>query len=127
MMNVKETLKKLHKRLPTLSLDELFELLDCYVEHDSNTIDWLNFKKSPIWEPNKVWYSTDTTTWNTFDTSTNISLNNGDKIYIRGVLSEDNDEGSNYTQFKMSGKIAASGSCNAIWNYRDLDAPLKKY
>ena len=32
MMNVKETLKKLHKRLPTLSLDELFELLDCYVE-----------------------------------------------------------------------------------------------
>lgn len=59
MMNVKETLKKLHKRLPTLSLDELFELLDCYVEHDSNTIDWLNYKKSPIWEPNKVWYSTD--------------------------------------------------------------------
>ena len=32
MMNVKETLKRLHKRLPTLSLDELFELLDCYVE-----------------------------------------------------------------------------------------------
>ena len=31
-MNVKETLKRLHKRLPTLSLDELFELLDCYVE-----------------------------------------------------------------------------------------------
>lgn len=61
MMNVKETLKRLHKRLPTLSLDELFELLDCYVEYDSSTIDWLNYKKSPIWEPNKVWYSTDTT------------------------------------------------------------------
>ena len=62
MMNVKETLKRLHKRLPTLSLDELFELLDCYVEYDSSTIDWLNYKKSPIWEPNKVWYSTDKTT-----------------------------------------------------------------
>ena len=61
MMNVKETLKRLHKRLPTLSLDELFELLDCYVEYDSNTIDWLNYKRSPIWEPNKVWYSTDKT------------------------------------------------------------------
>ena len=62
MMNVKETLKRLHKRLPTLSLDELFELLDCYVEYveyDSNTIDWLNYKKPSIWEPNKVWYSTD--------------------------------------------------------------------
>ena len=61
MMNVKETLKRLHKRLPTLSLDELFELLDCYVEYDSNTIDWLNYKKPSIWEPNKVWYSTDKT------------------------------------------------------------------
>ena len=61
-MNVKETLKRLHKRLPTLSLDELFELLDCYVEYDSNTIDWLNYKRPSTWEPSKVWYSTDKTT-----------------------------------------------------------------
>ena len=27
----------------------------------------------------------------------------------------------------MSGKIAASGNCNAIWNYQDLSAPLKEY
>ena len=62
MLNVKETLKRLHKRLPTLSLDELFELLDCYVEYDFNTIDWLNYKKVPAWEPNKIWYSTDKNT-----------------------------------------------------------------
>lgn len=56
MMNVKETLKKLHKRLPTLSLDELFELLDCYVEQ-------IDFSKTiSTWEPSKVWYSTDKTT-----------------------------------------------------------------
>lgn len=71
-------------------------------------------------------YSTDTSTWNTFDTTTNISLNNGDKVYVRGVLSNHNTS-SNYTQFKMSGKIAASGNCNAIWNYQDLNAPLKAY
>ena len=53
-MNVKETLKRLHKRLPTLSLDELFELLDCYVEQSSLT-------SFPSWEPNKIWYSTDKT------------------------------------------------------------------
>jgi len=52
MMNVKETLKRLHKRLPTLSLDELFELLDCYVEQSATF---------PNWEPGKIWYSTDTT------------------------------------------------------------------
>jgi hypothetical protein len=47
MMNVKETLKRLHKRLPTLSLDELFELLDCYVEEYTTNID--------SWQP-KIWY-----------------------------------------------------------------------
>jgi hypothetical protein len=72
-------------------------------------------------------YSTDTTTWNTFDTTTNISLNNGDKVYVRGMLSSDNDDEENYTQFKMTGKIAASGNCNAIWNCEDLNTPLKKY
>ena len=56
MINVRETLKKLHKRLPTLSLDELFELLDCYVEQST-------LSTFPTWEPpSKIWYSTDKTT-----------------------------------------------------------------
>lgn len=56
MMNVKETLKRLHKRLPTLSLDELFELLDCYVEE-------CTLSTFPNWEPpTKIYYSTDKTT-----------------------------------------------------------------
>ena len=59
-MNVKETLKKLHKRLPTLSLDELFELLDCYVEEIKLSNPF------PTWEPSgKIWYSTDKTTGET--------------------------------------------------------------
>lgn len=32
MMNVKETLRKLHKKYPRLSLEDLFGMLDCYVE-----------------------------------------------------------------------------------------------
>ena len=46
MLNVKQTLKNLHKKFPTLGLDELFEVLDCYVEE--YTIK--------DWEPNKIWY-----------------------------------------------------------------------
>ena len=53
MLNVKQTLKNLHKKFPTLGLDELFEVLDCYVEEYT-----LNTKS---WEP-KIWYSTDKTT-----------------------------------------------------------------
>ena len=57
MVNVKETLKRLHKRLPTLSLDELFELLDCYVEEVKLSNPF------PTWEPpSKIWYATDKTT-----------------------------------------------------------------
>jgi hypothetical protein len=72
-------------------------------------------------------YSTDTLTWNTFDTTTNISLNNGDKLYVRGILSFGDGDVDNFTQFKMSGKIAAYGNCNALWSYEDLNAPLKTY
>lgn len=32
MMNLKETLKKLHKKFPTMTIDELFDVADCYVE-----------------------------------------------------------------------------------------------
>ena len=34
-MNLKETLKKLHKKFPTMTLDELFDVADCYVEEIS--------------------------------------------------------------------------------------------
>ena len=77
MMNVKETLKRLHKRLPTLSLDELFELLDCYVEQSSLT----NF---PSWEPNKIWYSTDKITCKDTNVNTLTSISNGKIKYYDG-------------------------------------------
>lgn len=55
MLNVKQTLKNLHKKLPTLSLDDLFEVLDCYVEeYTINTKGW-----EP---PTKIWFSSDKTT-----------------------------------------------------------------
>lgn len=34
MINTKETLKKLHSKFPLLSLDDLFGILDCYVEEN---------------------------------------------------------------------------------------------
>ena len=73
-MNVKETLKRLHKRLPTLSLDELFELLDCYVEQSALST-FLN------WEPGKIWYSTDTTGVNETAKVTCITNNTDPGIY----------------------------------------------
>ena len=40
MLNSKETLKNLHKRFPQLSLDDLFDALDCYVETSPSPNLW---------------------------------------------------------------------------------------
>ena len=52
-MNTKETLKRLHKKFPMMGLDELFEVLDCYVEQ--------SFLTSFPNQDNKIWYSTQKT------------------------------------------------------------------
>ena len=68
MMNVKETLKRLHKRLPTLSLDELFELLDCYVEE----LKLSKLDNQILWkESSSPW---NTVTYNTVKSDPNYNL-----------------------------------------------------
>lgn len=77
MLNVKQTLKNLHKKFPTLSLDELFEVLDCYVEeYTINTKDW-----TP-----KIWYSTDKTTSETPKINCITSKNADPAIYTVNPL-----------------------------------------
>ena len=49
MLNSKETLKKLHKRFPLMTLDELFDILDCYVETSP-------YNTPNLWD--KVYYHT---------------------------------------------------------------------
>ena len=44
-MDVKETLKNLHRKFPNYTLDELFDILDCivpnyYVTYTNNTYDY---------------------------------------------------------------------------------------
>ena len=69
--------------------------------------------------------STDTQSWQPMTTATTITLSNiNDKVYVRGILSA-GQTNVDYTQFAMTGKIAAGGNCNAIWNYQDLNASLK--
>ena len=60
MINTKQTLKNLHKKFPMMSLDELFEILDCYVE-ETNLFTPLGNKS--IWDttPSKPWYDNQVT------------------------------------------------------------------
>jgi hypothetical protein len=62
MLNTKQTLKNLHKKFPMMSLDELFEVLDCYVEESyftpvTNPDTWKTLptvSKPSIWYDNQV-------------------------------------------------------------------------
>ena len=49
-MNIRKTLENLHKKFPNLTLDDLFAIIDCYVE-DCN---WGLTPKPYEWENKKV-------------------------------------------------------------------------
>lgn len=93
-------------------------------KEDNSTIGLENLSSNQKLEYS---YTKDTNAiWTKFDTDTTIELTHeGDKVYIRGILGADNTS-SDYTQFKMYGKIAASGNCNAIWDWNNLET-LREY
>ena len=72
-------------------------------------------------------YSSDSgDTWTNMDTATTIILQSGQSIYIRGTLIGNNDT-TNYTQFAMTGKIAASGDGDNLWEYQNVREGMKDY
>ena len=69
-----------------------------------------------------IQYSTDGTNWSNMVSGTTISLaNSGDSVYVRGLLTNVLPE----TIFGGSGNIKLSGNLNALWDYNNLNAPLK--
>ena len=77
MLNTKQTLKNLHKKFPMMSLDELFEVLDCYVEESyfkTNPGTWGD--KTTIDTMPKVRYDNQVTSISSQDSS--IIAANGD-------------------------------------------------
>ena len=52
-MNTRETLKNLHKKFPNLNLDDLFEIMDCYVEDTiTSKTSWINNDIKPYYGRN---------------------------------------------------------------------------
>lgn len=71
-MNTKETLKRLHKKFPMMGLDELFEVLDCYVEEYKITEPriWSYTEKTNGVEFNKNQITCSTSNKNGYDGNT---------------------------------------------------------
>lgn len=74
MINSKETLKRLHKKFPLMSLDELFEILDCVVEESLFKYEPSKNISIQPWNGDKLWYD------NRITCSDNLSVRayNGD-------------------------------------------------
>ena len=82
MLNTKQTLKNLHKKFPMMSLDELFEVLDCYVEESyftpvTNPDTW---KTLPTVSKPSIWYDNQVTSISSKDlnSDSHIIAINGD-------------------------------------------------
>ena len=71
-------------------------------------------------------YSLEGNTWHNLTTETTISLSKNVVLYVRGKLTNNNTI-DDFTQFTLTGSIEAKGNINYIWDYENLDAPLKKF
>ena len=87
-------------------------------EQDNSTISY-NASSAYYYAPPKLYYSYDNISWTEWLRGTNITLNTGEKIYVRGKNKVFSITGY-YTYFTMSGKIAASGSVNSLIRYGEL-------
>ena len=82
MLNTKQTLKNLHKKFPMMSLDELFEVLDCYVEESYlKTLPgtWSD-KTTVIDTMPKIWYDNPITSisYKDLNSDSHVIASNGD-------------------------------------------------
>ena len=72
MIDSRLTLSKLHSKFPNLTLDELFEILDCYTEMVTYDLKWPTYRDKS------------TTTWPfntpTYGNPTAITTTNGTEI-----------------------------------------------
>lgn len=59
-------------------------------------------------------YSTDRASWNTFDANTTVSLASGETAYFRGINSRLGSSTTVYTNFTMTGSLAASGNIMSL-------------
>ena len=82
MLNTKQTLKNLHKKFPMMSLDELFEVLDCYVEESYLKLTETNdtWKTIPTISKPSIWYDNQITSISSQDlnSDSHIIASNGD-------------------------------------------------
>lgn len=76
MLNTKQTLKNLHKKFPMMSLDELFEVLDCYVEESYLKITETNdtWKTIPTISKPSIWYDNQITSISSKDLNSDSSI-----------------------------------------------------
>lgn len=69
-------------------------------------------------------YSLDKASWNTFDTSTTISLGSGDTVYFRGNNTRLGSSTSDYTRFVMTGALSASGNIMTLLYGKNVSGQL---
>lgn len=100
---------------------------DAYITFTSNTSGSTIGLVSRSSKQTTLEYSRDKITWTDMTTGmTPETLDSGEELYVRGVLTGANSS-SNYTQFDISnGDVSVSGDIRNLWNYNNLNQPLNE-
>ena len=87
------------------------------------------FGLSNISSNQTLYLSKNLTDWVTLNTTTGVKVyevNDGETIYVCGILTGNNST-VNYTNFAITGNVSMSGNVNSIWNYENIDSPIYQY
>ena len=88
-------------------------------EQDNSTVSY-NINTTFYYIAPRLCYSYDALNWTDWQKGTNITLNTGEKVYVRSKDKTFSNAESRYTYFSLSGKIAASGSVDSLIRYSEL-------
>ncbi len=88
-------------------------------EQDNSTVKYA-VSTTYIYVPPRLYYSYDNLTWTRWNVDTDITLNAGEKVYIKSKDRKFSESPDRYNYFVMSGRIAASGSLDSLISYSEL-------
>lgn len=103
--------------VPPQPFDDKFRIIateSSTVSFTKISTQWSNFQ-----------YSTDGSQWTSVASNFNMNLSAGEKIYFRAKQIGNATEGSNYTQFNLSGGLKIAGDLMYLHDYENISTPIQ--
>jgi hypothetical protein len=96
-----------------------------YLEFDVQESGYFGLNK--VASHQTIYVSKDKINWMTINSATVFETLQGEKYYVCGTITDGDFSISNYTQFKITGKVSCTGNINSLLDYNGINVGLKPY